>query len=237
MEKSLTIASIKFRDSPNDIEVYDSTMLSNDLCFKPKDPIDNEYSIYCKIEEHMDISVNLHYLNRQTQCIIASLSTHKPLFAKSNGIYIALKDVVNMSCFSSLINALDEVLFNDCGCLDTFWVQDKEYKLESLYYKQESWANDVSIRDVQAVQFNEDTILSFDEGLFIIIICNKWLQCLSKVCSMSNQKKLVSIASRFEKRVEQCLQSIFNYLASNICDEEQLKFVDELRSQKKLKLA
>lgn len=232
MEKSLTIASIKFRDSPNDIEVYDSTILSTALCFKPQKAINDEYSIYCKIEEHMDISINLHFLNRQTQCILSSLYTQKPSFAKSSGIYIALKDIANMSCFSSLINALDEVLFNDCGCFDTFWVQDKEYKLESLYYKHDSWAYDVSIHNIQPYKFNEDAYLTFDEGMFLIINCNKWLQCLSKASAVSDNKRLVIILNRFEKRVEQCLHHIFDYLVSNTCDIEELRFVNELRSKK-----
>jgi hypothetical protein len=237
MEKSLIISSIKFRDFPNNIEVYDSTIISTDLCFKPKEPLYDEYSIYCKIEEHMDLSINLHYLNKQTQCILTSLYTHKPSFVKTNIIYIALKDIVNVSQFSSLINTLDEVLFNDCGNFDTFWVQDKEYKLESLYYKQDSWSHDVSFRDVQPFKFNEDAYLTFDEGMFLIVMCNKWLACLSKVSAVSDNKKLTSITNRFEKRVEQSLQNIFEHLVNNTCDEEQLKFIDELYSSKKLKLA
>lgn len=229
MDKSFVISSIKFKNIEKEIEVFDDTILSTELLFIPKAPLSDEYSIYSKIEDHMELSGELYHLFKQTQSIIASLQKSKPIYAKSH-LTTILKDVISVSSYSSLINTLDEVLFNDCGSLETFWVQDNEYKLESLYYKQESWSNDVNIHDVQTYHFNIDDKLSMDESMHLILICKKWLQCFYNASNISNNKRLTTIIQRLTKKIEHCL----HYICDNFDKEnpdEDVRLVAEMKEK------
>ncbi len=229
MDKSFVISSIKFKDTTKDIEVYKDTVLSTDLLVPAKHSVSDEYEIYGKIEEHMELSIELHYLQKQTQSIVASLAKYKPSMSKNNNIYIVLRDVIHVVNFASLINALDEVLFNDCGNFETFWVQDKEYNLESLYYKQESWTNDIFGMDTQSFAFNQGSTLDINEGMFLIMICNRWLKCLSKAQAISENKQLGVITTRFAKKVEHCLDCIFDHLLCCLCNEEETSVIEQLK--------
>lgn len=144
--------------------------------------------------------------------------------------------------FASLINELDEALFNDCGCFDTFWVQDNEYKLESLYYKQESWSDDVAHQNVQPFAFSNACTITLDEGMFLIMICDKWMHCLETAHTISDSKKLASTVFRYQRKVDACLQSVIEHMMHTCLDEEQLGFIKQLKDtrvqqilQKKLK--
>jgi hypothetical protein len=244
MDKSFIISSIKFRDTNKDIEVFQNTMLNTELLFIPsKEKTIDEYEIYGKIEQHMELSIDLHYLQKQTQCIVASLAKYKPSVVKSCNVYSVLRDIAHVVNFASLINVLDEVLFNDCGHFKTFWVQDKEYNLEALYYKQESWTDDLFGigKDVQSFEFDDEPTINLDEGMYLLMICDKWLKCLSKAFNISDNKNLYQVVGRFEKRVEHCLDYIFLQLESNDNGEEEAHFVKELKSsrrpiEKKLKV-
>jgi hypothetical protein len=229
MDKSLVISSIKFRDTKKEIEVYQNTLLSSGL-FVPKEPFRDEYTIYCKIEQHMDLSVVLHYLHKQTQLILTSLSKSKPSFPKTNIVSTLLNYLINSLNYSALINELDDILFNDCGCFDTFWVQDKEYKLESLYYKQESWSNDISSQDVRPFTFNNVPSITLDEGVFLIMMCDKWIKCLETASSISESAKLTPTVTRFAKKVEQCSHSIIEQMQMSCVDEEHLQCIKELKN-------
>lgn len=230
MDKSFVISSIKFKDTTKDIEVYNDTVLSTDLLFLPaKNSVSDEYEIYGKIEEHMALSIELHCLQKQTQSIIASLVKYKPSMLKANNIYSVLRDVIHVVNFATLINALDEVLFNDCGKFETFWVQDKEYNLESLYYKQESWTDDILGMDTQSFAFNQGSTLNIDEGMFLIMMCNRWLKCLSKANTISENRQLCAVTSRFVKKVEHCLDCIFDNLSTSLCSEEELSLLKQLK--------
>jgi hypothetical protein len=229
MDKSLVISSIKFRDMNKEIEVYQNTLLSSGL-FVPKEPFRDEYAIYCKIEQHMDLSVDLHYLHKQTQSILTCLSKSKPSLPKTNIVPTLLSYITNSLNYAALINELDDILFNDCGCFDTFWVQDREYKLESLYYKQESWSDDISSHNVQPFKFNDDPSIALDEGVFLIMICDKWMKCLETASRISEGAKLTPTVTRFAKKVEQCSQNIIEQMQMSCVDEEHLQCITSLKT-------
>lgn len=232
MDKSLVISSIKFRDTKKEIEVSQNTLLSSGL-FVPKEPLRDEYTIYSKIEQHMDLSVELYYLHKQTQLILNCLSKSKPSFSKTNIVSTNLNYLTNSLNYAALINELDDILFNDCGCFDTFWVQDKEYKLESLYYKQESWSNDISSQDVRPFTFTDVPSITLDEGVFLIMMCDKWTTCLECASNISETMKLTPIVTRFVKKVEQCLHSVIEQMQMNCVDEEHLQCITELKNKTK----
>lgn len=229
MDKSFVISSVRLRDSKKEIEVSQSTILSAAPLFIPKEPMNDEYSLYCKVEEHMDLSIDIHYVHKQTQSVLSSLLKAKPSLAKSNIIYNALRDVTNQLNFAALVNELDEALFNDCGTIDTFWVQDKEYKLESLYYKQESWSDDVSLQNIQPFKFNEEPHITLDEGMFLIMICDKWFKCLQTALTISDSMKLSVNVNRFHKKIENCMDSIVDQMSMYCNDDEQLIVINQLK--------
>lgn len=233
MTKSFIISSIKLRNTSNNIEVNRNTVLSSQPLLIPKEAIVDEYAIYCKIEKHMELSIDIHHIYKQTQSTLTSLQKAKPLLTKSNSIYNALKDITNPLNFAALINELDEALFNDCGCFDTFWVQDKEYKLESLYYKHESWSDDISQQTVQPFHFNEEPTINLDEGMYLIMLCDKWTRCLETANAISENTRLTLTVNRFEKRVGHFLHSIIEHMLVGCVNDEQLSFVHHLKDTRK----
>jgi hypothetical protein len=233
MEKSFVISSVKLRNTNKDIEVYQNTVLSTQPLLIPKEPIIDEYSIYCKIEQHMNLSIDIHHLHKQTQCTISSLLKAKPLFAKGNNVYNYLKEITNPLNFASLINELDEALFNDCGCFDTFWVQDKEHKLESLYYKHDTCSNDISHQNIQPFQFNNNNSINLDEGMYLIMICDKWSKCLTIANDINeNNMRLTLNVNRYEKKVDQCKNGIIDVMLESCIDDEQVEFIHQLKQRK-----
>lgn len=152
-----------------------------------------EYEIYTKIETHMSISASLYILNRQACDILKDLDTKKVIkkeqkvYASDVGrIYLELLPCVNnnrMVCdmYTNLISLLDDVLFEECGEMDTFYVKEDEYTLESLYYKQGSWVTEIEWNAPQVFEFTKSHQLDEGECMYMLMFLNKYLSLLDKI--------------------------------------------------------
>jgi hypothetical protein len=173
-----------------------------DICDDAYDEYDtfDEYEIYTKIETHMSISLSLYILNRQGNDILKDLETKKlPVQQKGvphtpssddkhnvGRIYNELHYCINENrltkdMYTTLISNLDDVLFDECGDMDTFYVKEDEYSLESLYYKQDSWVREIEWDEPQKFEF--DKTLEFAEGecMYLLMFANKYMSLLSKI--------------------------------------------------------
>ena len=166
---------------------------------------DGEYEIYSKIETHMSISSSLYILNKQGADIMKSIYKYKLLSNKQNTevqrVYNEMEYFINnnRACndlYTDLINVLDAVMFEECGELDSFYVKEDEYTLESLYYKQGSWVSELEWNKSQIFTFTENN--SFDEGecMFLLMYLIKYLNLLSTI---ENEYKNIKLKTCIDK--------------------------------------
>ena len=152
-----------------------------------------EYDLYTKIETHMSISASLYILNRQGNNILNEID-NKKIQRKDNRIvdntieriYADLSQCINTNrivcdLYTNLINHLDDILFDECGDLDSFYVKEDEYTLESLYYKQGSWVNELEWNESQVFKFNNTVDLDEGECMYLMMYLNKYLSLLCKI--------------------------------------------------------
>ncbi len=191
---------------------------------------DCEYEIYTRIETHMSISASLYILNIQGCDIVKELDTKKLIkkeqkvyTSESGRIYIELSQCVNanrMLCdqYTNLISLLDDVLFEECGELDTFYVKEDEYTLESLYYKQGSWVSEIEWNPPQMFEFTKSQELDEGECMYLLIFLNKYLSLLDKIeREYKRQLKLQVCIGKLRERMQ---------LAHGIVSKELVKVMD-----------
>lgn len=184
------------------------------------DNSNDEYDMYCKVEKHMKVSADLYLINRQTKHIIEDLTQYKGCNAKQLIGY--LKDIVNDSrvstdLYTRLINILDETLFNECGAIDVFYVIDVSYNLEALYYKQDTWVDDVSINEMQGFAFDETEMMSMNEAMYLLMFLGKWKSILHQVLLISETPKLQMACNKYLQKVCMCT----DYVISLIHEEDE----------------
>jgi hypothetical protein len=205
------------------------------------DNSNDEYEMYCKVEKHMKISADLYSINKHTKNVIEDLIKYKGYNVKQLIGY--LKDIVNDSRVSSdlytrLINALDETLFNECGAIEAFYVIDVSYNLEALYYKQDTWVDDVSISDNRGFAFDETEMMSMNEAMYLLMFLGKWKSILHQVLEVSETPKLHLACNRYLQKVCICTDYVISLIhQEDDCDRELVSFfMCQNNSKKKLKL-
>jgi hypothetical protein len=166
---------------------------------------DGEYEIYSKIETHMSISSSLYILNKQGANIMKNIHRYKLLSSKNNTgvqrVYNEMEYFINhdRACndlYTDLINVLDAVMFEECGELDSFYVKEDEYTLESLYYKQGSWVSEIEWNNNDNFTFSNTS--SFDEGecMYLLMYVIKYLNLLSRI---ENEYKNIKLKTCIDK--------------------------------------
>lgn len=172
-----------------------------------------EYDLYTKIETHMSISASLYILNRQGVDIIKEIDAKKLLrkdqkiVANTIGkIYMELIQCINMNrivsdLYTNLVSHLDDVLFDECGELETFYVKEEEYSLESLYYKQGSWVAEIEWHEPQVFKFNVSPDIDEGECMYLLMYVNKYLTLLSKIEREYEHQKLHTCLEKMRQRV------------------------------------
>lgn len=161
-----------------------------------------EYDLYTKIETHMSFSASLYILNRQGVAILQELEAKKvtrkdqKVVADVPGkIYTEMVQCVNVNrissdLYTSLLSLLDDVLFDECGELDTFYVKEEEYTLESLYYKQGSWVDEIEWHEPQYISFNKSVDIDEGECMYMLMFLKKYLSLLVKIENEYDNHKL-----------------------------------------------
>lgn len=175
-------------------------VVNNDSVENDADDVNDcdEYEIYTKIEVHMSISASLYILNRQGNDILYEIGNKKIQRTDNKiveKIYTELGHCINTNrifsdLYTNLISHLDDVLFEECGDLDTFYVKEDEYTLESLYYKQGSWVNELEWNEPQVFEFNNSADIDEGECMYLLMFLNRYLSLLYKI-----EKELVSMKS------------------------------------------
>lgn len=173
-----------------------------------------EYDLYSKVEMHMKMSMSLYMLNRQGQDILKEFEGKKLKLSpdeqkrrqgqskrnlcSDNDVYVVhscLQSLVNFNrmtndMYVELLNLLDEELFNECHELDTFYVKDDEYKLESMYYKQESWVNAIEWDTPQVFQFLAGEKLDTCECTHLLMYFRRYVSVLDEINACSDNTGL-----------------------------------------------
>lgn len=166
---------------------------------------DGEYEIYSKIETHMSISSSLYILNKQGIDIMKSIHQYKLLSSRQNTevrrVYNEMEYFINhnRACndlYTDLINVLDDVMFEECGELDSFYVKEDEYTLESLYYKQDSWVSEIEWNNNQVFTFSKNNSLDEGECMYLLMYVIKYLNLLSTI---ENKYKNVKLKTCIDK--------------------------------------
>jgi hypothetical protein len=184
-----------------------------------------EYDMYSKIETHMSFSASLYILNRQGVAILKELDTKK---VKRNDqkvvinvvgrIYMELLHCINANriisdLYTNLISQLDNVMFDECGELDTFYVKEEEYTLESLYYKQGSWVDEIEWHEPQFFLFNMSVDIDEGECMYLLMFLKKYLSLLSMIQKEYDHHKLHSCLEKIRYK----LTNAHNILVDELC--------------------
>lgn len=172
-----------------------------------------EYDMYTKIETHMSISASLYILNRQGVDILKELDAKKLLRKDQKvattdvgKVYMELVPCINTNrivtdLYTNLISHLDDVLFDECGELETFYVKEEEYTLESLYYKQGSWVDEIEWQEPQVFTFHASHDMDEGECVYLLMYLNKYTTLLSKIEREYEHSKLHACLDKMRERM------------------------------------
>lgn len=197
------------------------------------DIVCGEYELYSKIETHMSFSASLYILNRQGVAILKELDankvTRKDQKVVTNvvgRIYTELLQCINSNrilsdLYTYLISHLDDVLFEECGELETFYVKEEEYTLESLYYKQGSWVDELEWHEQQRFSFNKSEDIDEGECMYLLMFVNKYLSLLSKIKKEYDHQKLHTCLEKIECKLSNVHNSLVDLLETflNECND------------------
>lgn len=189
---------------------------------------DGEYEVYSRIETHMSISSSLYILNCQGLNILKNIIKEKLLNNKDQDVqrvvnemeYIINENRVSNDLYTNLLNILDAVMFEECGELDSFYVKEEEYTLESLYYKQGSWVCELEWDEQQVFLFSNRK--GFDEGecMYLLMYIMKYMNLLTNIENQYNNIKLKTCIDKIKEK----LRNIHYFIQNNL--EEHVKIDD-----------
>lgn len=178
----------------------------------------DEYEAYTQVENHMNISIALYMLNKQCLSIIRDLEKAKSIYKKKSlqsnddlsRIYNNLNTIVNshrlnVDYYTTLLNHLDEVMFEGCRGVDCFYVNDESYNLECMYYNHENWIREIEWHDMQSYHFMEGTSLDIEESMYILMTLDKYSHTLKKIKSdFVNNVDLQLIVRKMLDKITEC---------------------------------
>lgn len=166
----------------------------------------DEYSIYTMIENHMNISSSLYRLNKEGQDILKEIGmkklkltplaivaskTKKPMILPTVSsdivsLFMRLVDIVNFNrtcadAYTDLLSMLDDAMFAESHNMDTFYVDETEYSLESLYYKQETWVNELEWYKKEIFMFNNQPSFDLGECSHVLMFLNDYQDTLKRI--------------------------------------------------------
>lgn len=212
-----------------DVPLYNES--SNDV---------DEYAIYSRIEEHMAISLSLFQVNRQGQSIVKELCVNKLKMSPSSinnlkikktlnnsvtiKLYQNLTEIVNFNrtntdIYTDLINSLDDAMFDESQCIDSFYVDDTEYKLEALYYRQETWIEKMEWYEQDQYKFDESDVLDLGECSHILLFLNRYRDALTAIHhSMNAYEKVIMYVDKLSKKIVGMIDNMYELVHLHLCD-------------------
>jgi hypothetical protein len=185
---------------------------------------DGEYELYSRVETHMSISSSLYILNCQGISIIKNIYNKKLLTNKDQDVqrvynemeYIINENRVSHDLYTKLLNILDSIMFEECGELDSFYVKEEEYTLESLYYKQGSWVCELEWDEQQVFVFSIQK--GFDEGecMYLLMYIMKYMNLLTYIENQYTNIKLRACTDKIKDKLRNIHYIIQNNLEEHV---------------------
>jgi len=166
----------------------------------------DEYAIYSMIEDHMNISFLLYQVNKEGQEILREIGTKKlkltptavlssklkrPTFSCTSlatmiSLFHNLTDIINFNrtiadVYTELLSMLDDAMFAESHHMETFYVDETEFTLESMYYKQETWVSELEWHSKAQYTFTKHIGLDLGECSHILMFLNNYQGVLDKI--------------------------------------------------------
>jgi hypothetical protein len=205
----------------------------------------DEYAIYTMIENHMNISSSLYRLNKEGQDILREIGTKKmkltPLAIIGSrakkpvvmhcvptdvlSLYMSLVDIVNFNrtsadAYTELVSMLDDAMFSESHDMDTFYVDETEYSLESLYYKQETWVSELEWHKKEAFSFSNQPSFDLGECSHILMFLNDYQDILKKISEeMESCEKVIAHTSKISVKITSIHNAMYALLHKHLDDQ------------------
>jgi hypothetical protein len=205
----------------------------------------DEYAIYTMIENHMNISSSLYRLNKEGQDILKEIGTKKlkltplaiiasktkkPMVAPCIptdviSLYTSLVDIVNFNrtCvdgYTELISMLDDAMFSESHNMDTFYVDETEYRLESLYYKQETWVSEIEWHKKQTFMFSNQPSFDLGECSHILMFLNDYQDTLKMISEeIECSEKVLVHTAKITLKISSTRNLMYALLQKHLGDE------------------
>ena len=155
-----------------------------------------QYSIYSKIEYHIELSKRMYAINQKGLHLIQEFKTKKYTRKKGNmpifknplaTIYTNLLNVLNYRrLYMTLKNHLDALLFNDNRNKYTkFYIENNEYDLTRLYYDQECW---IQNQDIQRYELDQGADLDITETMCLVCYLREYEEFLFMIEDYTKQE-------------------------------------------------
>lgn len=186
-----------------------------------QDCLASEYDAYTKIEKHIEISLDLYHINKFGKSIIHDLEDKKNFI---QNIYSRLCNLVNtnrtdIDIYTELLSILDDALFKENNKLNKFYIEDKEYNLESLYYKQDSWINDIDGYNKYSYNFEKTNCLDLGECSHILVFLNNYERVIKNIQQdMKCHKKVLLHTNKMLHRIKSIQDIILAYIKEKLIE-------------------
>jgi hypothetical protein len=209
----------------------------------------DEYAIYSMIEAHMNISLSLYQVNKEGQEILREVGTKKlkltpnailasklkrPTYSfidehdKKNmiSLYQNLTDIVNFNrtaadVYTDLLSMLDDAMFAESHHMETFYVDETEYTLESMYYKQETWVSELEWHDKARYQFTKNIGLDLGECSHILMFLNNYQDVLNKIKEhMDRHEKVMTQVEKIGVKISSTRDAMYALVKIHLGDDE-----------------
>jgi hypothetical protein len=209
----------------------------------------DEYAIYTMIEAHMNISLSLYQVNKEGQEILREIGTKKlkltpnavlasklkrPTYSfidehdKKNmiSLYQNLTDIVNFNrtaadVYTDLLSMLDDAMFSESEHMETFYVDETEYTLESMYYKQETWVSELEWYNKAHYQFTKHIGLDLGECSHILMFLNNYQDVLNKIKEhMDRHEKVMMQVEKIGVKISSTRDAMYALVDIHLGDDE-----------------
>ena len=191
-----------------------------------------EYEMYDKLQNHLQFSKELHYINTTGKYILSQLEINKNI--KKNRIhyvfdgnmeslYNTIVDITNIKRFNKLRlyfclqYYLDELLFSEVKTLNSFQVEDYEYPLCDVYFNQNGWcplSNEDIIQSEESCNFKPNpSTLETDEMKYIKYFFwryNKYIQTLIEYLAGKTDNKYQYVKTKLKRILNRIQLKITN---------------------------
>ncbi len=251
------LLGIKFKNTQNDIKleqinanslldisnllqsssVKQDTYVDETIIYQ-EEHIVNEYDIYSRIEDHMNISLRLFQINKQGQGIVREIGIKKLKMSTNLTVTTKTKKMVNDSslmtlfqCLSEVVNfnrtltdkytdllsSLDDAMFSECDDIETFYVDESEYKLEAMYYKQETWIEQLEWHTQEPYTFHTSEKLDLGECSHILMFLNMYLDVLKTIeDQMKTHEKVLMRVQKLSAKITDMRNKMYDTLKNEL---------------------